>query len=106
MCRHAKLKSLVTSIALQQIKRMDVAFDQDMINDVHCSCKVQWYTIAMLLLILLGKIFVITINIRKLRLFRGHLFSNIVKVMLFISDAQYYVQIKLCRVVGSIHLFN
>ena len=45
-------------------------------------------------------------NIRKFRLFREHLFSNIVKVMLFISDAQYYVPIKLCRVVGIIHLFK
>ena len=26
--------------------------------------------------------------------------------MLFISDVQYYVPIKLCRMVGSIHLFK
>ena len=26
--------------------------------------------------------------------------------MLFISDAQYYVPIKLCRMAGSIHLFK
>ena len=26
--------------------------------------------------------------------------------MLFISDTQYYVPVKLCRVAGSIHLFN
>ena len=26
--------------------------------------------------------------------------------MLFISDAQYYVPIKLCRMTGSIHLFK
>ena len=48
----------------------------------------------------------IYIYIKKLRLFRGHLFSNIVKVLFFISDVQYYVPIKLCRVVGSIHLFK
>ena len=55
---------------------------------------------------MLGIIFVITTNVRKLRLFTGHLFSNIVKVMLFISDAQYNVPIKLGRVAVSIHLFK
>ena len=39
-------------------------------------------------------------------MFRGHLFSNAVKVMLLISDAQYYVPVKLCRTAGSIHLFK
>ena len=43
---------------------------------------------------------------RKLKLFRGHLFSNVVKIMLFISDAQYNVPVKLCRSPGSIHLFK
>ena len=43
---------------------------------------------------------------RKLKLFRGHLFSKTVKVLLFISDAQYYVQVKLCRTAGNIHSFK
>ena len=33
-------------------------------------------------------------------------FSNAVKVMIFISDVQNYVPIKLCKTVGSIHLFK
>ena len=43
---------------------------------------------------------------RKLKLFRGHLFPNAVKVMLLISDAKYYILVKLCRTAESIHLFN
>ena len=39
-------------------------------------------------------------------MFRGHLFSNVVKVMLSISNAQLYVLEKLCKVAGSIHLFK
>ena len=41
-------------------------------------------------------------------MFRGHLFlfSNAVKIMLFISDAQYYIPAKLCRTAGSIYLFK
>ena len=48
----------------------------------------------------------IILNVRKLKLFRGQLFSNAVKTMLFISDAQYYIPVKLCRTAGSIHLFK
>ena len=53
-----------------------------------------------------GHHFFIVINTRKLKLFSRHLFSNTVKVMLFISDAQYYIPIKLCRTRGSILLFK
>ena len=55
---------------------------------------------------MLGIVIFIILNLRNLKLFRGHLFSNTVKIMLFISDAQYYVPIKLCRTAGSIHLFK
>ena len=60
---------------------MDVAFEQDMYNDtdILSTCKMQWYNIAMLLLIFTGIIFIVTTKVIKLRLFRGHLFSNVVK---------------------------
>ena len=44
--------------------------------------------------------------IRRIKLCRGQLFSNAVKIMLFISDVQYYVPIKLCKTAGSIYLFK
>ena len=31
---------------------------------------------------------------------------NVVKIMLFISDIQYYVPVKLCKTAGIIHLFK
>ena len=34
------------------------------------------------------------------------MFSNTVKIMIFILDVQYYVPIKLCKTTGSIHLFK
>ena len=43
---------------------------------------------------------------RKFKLCRGHMFSNTVKIMIFISDVQYYVPIKLFKSAGSIHLFK
>ena len=44
--------------------------------------------------------------LEKLKLFRGHLFSNAVKTLLFISDAQTYVPVKWCTAVGSKHVFK
>ena len=60
----------------------------------------------MLSLSILGIVIFIILNARKLKLFRGHLLSNAVKTILLISDAQYYVPVKLCRTAGSIHLFK
>ena len=34
------------------------------------------------------------------------MFSKVVKIVIFILDVQYYVPIKLCKTVGSIHLFK
>ena len=53
-----------------------------------------------------GLVIFFSSTLSKLELCRGHLFSNAVKIMLFISDVQYYVPIKLCKTAGSIHLFK
>ena len=66
----------------------------------------QWYIICMLLIILLGMIYLVTNRIRKSSLFGGHLFSNVPKVMLLISDIQLYIPVNLCKITGSIHLFQ
>ena len=34
------------------------------------------------------------------------MFSNTVKITIFISDVQYYVPIELCKTAGSTHLFK
>ena len=41
----------------------------------------------------IGILTFIILKLRNLKLFRRHLFSIAVKIMLFISDAQYYVPI-------------
>ena len=99
ICKHTKLKSLVTSLALQQLGEVDAVTKQEhvsTIHDIECTCKIQWYTICMLSLSILGIVVFIILNTRKLKMFRGHLFSNAVIIMLFISDSQYYVPVKLC----------
>ena len=54
----------------------------------------------------MGLVPFVILKSRRLKLCRGYMFSNAVKIMLFILDAQYYVPIKLCRMAGSIHLFK
>ena len=49
---------------------------------------------------------VIFLHYRKSKLCRGYRFSNIVKLVLVISDVQNYVPIKHCKTSGSIHLFE
>ena len=44
--------------------------------------------------------------LQKIKLCRGCMFSNAVKIIIFISNIQYYVPIKLCKTTGSIQLFK
>ena len=50
-------------------------------------------------------VFFIILKSRRLKLCREYLFSNAVTIILLISDTQYYVPIKLCRMAENIHLF-
>ena len=57
ICKHAKLKFLVTGIALQQLREVDAVTKQEhvsVMHDIECTCKIQWYTIYMLHLLTLG----------------------------------------------------
>ena len=68
-CGHSELKTLVTNVDLQQLKRVEATDPR--FQDIHSTCKTQWYMIALLLLILLGIVFIITSKIRKSDLLRG-----------------------------------
>ena len=57
-------------------------------------------------MVIIGLVVFAILQVRRIRLCRGQLFSNVVKIMLFISDIQYYILVKLCKMAGSIHLFK
>ena len=71
-----------------------------------CTCQTQWYIMGMLIIITLGMIYLVTNKIRKSSFYKGHLFSNNTKILLFVSNTHSYIPIKLCRVAKSIHLFR
>ena len=57
-------------------------------------------------LTLLSMAIVILLHYRKSKFCRGHRFSNVVKLVLFISDVQHYIPVRLCKTSGSLHLFK
>ena len=69
------------------------------------NVSVQFY-IILALGIIIGLVVFMILQVRRIKLCRGQLFSNIVKIMLCISDVQYYVPAKVCRTAGSIYLFK
>ena len=98
----SKLKALVTNIAMQRIKAVEVTDMSDML----CTCKTEWYIMGMLMIITSGMLYLVTNKLRKTSFCKGCLFANNTKILLFISKTHSYVPIKLCRVAGSIHLFR
>ena len=45
-------------------------------------------------------------KLRKSRIFKGHFFSNMVKIKLFVADTQSYTPLELDRIAGNVHLFK
>ena len=87
---------------MQRIKAVEAADVSNML----CTCKTQWYILGMLIIISLGMLHLVTNKLKKSSFFKGHLFFNNTKILLFISDTHSYVPIKVCRVARSIHLFR
>ena len=104
ICKHNKLRVLVTSLGLQQVKEVKAQGTENV--DYSCKCTAQLYIILTLSIAMIGLIVFAILQLRRIKLCRGQLFSNIVKIMLFISDIQYYVPVKLCKTASSIHLFK
>ena len=76
------------------------------VSDILCTCKTQSYIMGMLIIITLGMLYLVTNKLRKSSFFKGCLFSNNTKILLFISNTHSYVPIKFCRLARSIHLFR
>ena len=102
VCGQSKVKALVANLAIQHTKAVEATDSATR----YCTCEPNWYIVGLLLIILLGITYLVMNKIRKSCLFKGHLFSNMTKIMLFILNTTAYVPIKLCRIAGSIHLFR
>ena len=100
-CKQKHIRTLVASLILHKIKEVEANPDSEETNSGCGSL-----TYVGIILTVLSMVIVIYLHYRKSRLCKGHRFSNAIKIMLFISDIQNYVPIKLCKTAGSIHLFK
>ena len=92
------------SLALQQAK--EVRAEETNGKNYSCECTAKFYLILALSIIIIGLVVFVILQVRTIKLCRGWIFSNIIKIMLFISDIQYYVPVKLYRTAGSIYLLT
>ena len=93
VCKHVKLKTLLTGIAFQPIKQTEAAVT----NQIQHHCIMQWYAIAAMTLMIVHT---------EMYYIKRRLYSNTVTIMLFFSDVKQYIPLKLCKSAGSIHLFQ
>ena len=65
--------------------------------DYKSECTAQFYVILTLSIAMICLIIFAILQLGRIKLCRGQLFSNIVKIMLFISDVQYYIPVKIVQ---------
>ena len=74
---------LIASIVIHQVKEVGKVTQKE----INTECKT---------LTQISLVFTSNLHYRKSKLCRGHMFSNAVKIMIFIADVQYYIPMKLC----------
>ena len=102
-CKHKHIGTIIANLILHKTKEVEAYSDSNSeTNNYECR------TLACIGMVLtvLSMIKVIFLHYKKTKLCRGYIFSNVVKIGLFISHVQNYILIKLCKTSGSIHLFK
>ena len=90
---------LIASLVLHQVKEVGTTS-----RETNSECTTLAY--IGIILTILSLTIVMFLHYRKSRFCKGHRFSNVVKIVIYISDMQNYVPITLCKTAGSIHLFQ
>ena len=101
--KHKHISTIVASLILHKIKEVEANSNP---NTEMNNYKYSTLAYVGIILTVSKMIIVIFLHYRKSRLCRGYRFSNVMKIMQFISDVQNYIPIKLCKTSGSIHLFK
>ena len=88
VCRHVKLKALLTGIAFQPVKQSEAVIAHQ--TKEYCTAK--WYAIAALTMMTILLIVYICLSNQKHTIFKRRLYSNTVTIMLFFPDVKQYIQ--------------
>ena len=87
-CKHKHVRTIIASLILYKTKEVEANSKLNTeVNNSECS------TLAYIgmALTILSMAKVIFLHFRKSKLCRGHRFSNVVKIVLFILDVQSYI---------------
>ena len=72
ICKHNKLRALVTSLAFQQAK--EVKAEEISKGNHNCECTAQFYIILALSVIVIGLVVFVILQVKRIKLCRGQLF--------------------------------
>ena len=100
-CKHKHIRTIVASLILHKAKEVEAKLTTETNNPEYGTLAYIGMTLTVL-----SMTTVIFLHYRNSKFCRGYRFSNIVKILLFISDVQNYILIKLCKTSGSLHLFK
>ena len=71
LCKHKKLRTLVASLALQQVKVVSTSTTKKEDKNYVCDCTSQFYIILALCIAIIGLIIFTTLQFRRIKLCRG-----------------------------------
>ena len=100
-CKHKHIRTIIASMILYKVKEVEANKPTKQQNT---ECQTLAY--IGITLTLLSMVIVVLLHYRRLKLCRGYRFSNVVNMVLFISDVQHYIPVKLTKTSGSQHLFK
>ena len=100
-CKHKHIRTIIASLILHKVKEVEA-------NTPTKSENTECQTLAYIgiTLTLLSMMIVVLLHYRRSKFCREYRFSNVVKIVLFISDVQHYIPVKLTKTSGSPHLFK
>ena len=98
-CKHKHIRTIIASLILHKVKEIEANTHT---RPENTECQTLAY--IGITLTLLSIMIVVLLHYRRSKFCRGYRFSNVVKIVLFISDVQHYVPIKLTKTTGSPHL--
>ena len=100
-CKHKHIRTIIASLILHKVKEVEANKPTKQENT---ECQTLAY--IGITLTLLSMMIVVLLHYRRSKFCRGYRFSNVVKIVLFISDVQHYIPVKLAKTSGSPHLFK
>ena len=100
-CKHKHIRTIIASLILHKVKEVEANTPTKPENT---ECQTLAY--IGITLTLLSMMIVVLLHYRRSEFCKGYRSSNVVKIVLFISDVQHYIPVKLTKTSGSPHLFK